>query len=159
MRITVLTAGKLKEKYLVQAEREYLKRLRSYAKVEIKETADESFSENDSPKTLEKIKEKEGRRLIRALNRDSFVIALERHGDEIDSRGLAAEMEELCLRGKSDVTFVIGGSLGLAPEVLQAAGRKLSFSRLTFPHQLMRIILLEQLFRSFKIRRGEPYHR
>lgn len=159
MQISIIAVGKLKEKYLSEAQKEYLKRLRPYARVEIKEVPGESFGENDSGNILEKVKEKEGQKILKGIKNDSFVIALDRQGGEIDSEGLAGKIQDLGIKGKSHVTFLIGGTLGLSKPVLQRADYRLSFSRLTFPHQLMRVILLEQLFRSFKIIRNEPYHR
>jgi len=159
VRISIIAVGKLKEKYFLEAQREYLKRLRPYARIEIKEVADEGFGENDNKKILEKVKDEEGRRILKFLNEDSFIIALDRQGRDIDSRGLAHSINDLGVQGKSHITFIIGGTLGLSQQVLQASHWKLSFSRLTFPHRLMRIILLEQLFRCFKIIRNEPYHR
>ena len=159
MRVSVVAVGKLKEKYLLEAQREYLKRLRPYARMEITEVADESCGEKDPQSILEKVKDKEGQRIIKTLKPDSFIIALDRQGQEIDSESLAHEVSNLSIHGKSHITCVIGGSLGLSGQVLQQADWKLSFSRLTFPHQLMRVILLEQLYRCFKIIRHEPYHK
>ncbi|MTI83537.1 MAG: 23S rRNA (pseudouridine(1915)-N(3))-methyltransferase RlmH [Firmicutes bacterium] len=159
MRVSVIAVGKLKEKYLLEAQREYLKRLRPYARMEITEVADESCGEKDPESILEKVKIKEGQRIIKALKPDSFIIALDRQGQEIDSESLARKVSDLSLQGKSYITCVIGGSLGLSGQVLQQADWKLSFSRLTFPHQLMRVILLEQIYRCFKIIRHEPYHK
>jgi len=159
VQISIMAVGKLKERYLLEAQKEYLKRLRPYARLEIKEVGDESFGENDSESILEKVKEKEGQKILKTLKPGSFVIALDRQGREIDSEGLAGKIKELGVQGKSHITFIIGGTLGLSDQVLQRADCRLSFSRLTFPHQLMRVILLEQLFRSFKIIRNEPYHR
>lgn len=159
MHIIILAVGKLKERYFLEAQREYIKRIRPYARLEIKEVAEESVGENAAESTLEKIKNKEGQRLIRALRPGSFIVALDRQGEQIDSAGLAGKIKNLGVQGKSHITFIIGGPLGLSGDVLQRAHWKLSFSRLTFPHRLMRIILLEQIFRSFKIIRNEPYHR
>jgi 23S rRNA (pseudouridine1915-N3)-methyltransferase len=159
VRISIIAVGKIKEKYFLDAQKEYLKRLRPYARVEIKEVADEGFGENDNRKILEKVKDEEGRKILKLLNEDSYIIALDRQGRDIDSQGFARSINDLGIQGKSHITFIIGGTLGLSRQVLEAAHWKLSFSRLTFPHRLMRVILLEQLFRCFKIIRNEPYHR
>ncbi|MCL6558194.1 MAG: 23S rRNA (pseudouridine(1915)-N(3))-methyltransferase RlmH [Firmicutes bacterium] len=157
--ITVLSVGRLKEKYLVEGAAEYLKRLSAYAKVNIVEVDDESFSENLTPAGREKVKEKEGERILSRLRHGTFLIALDVRGKMLSSEEMAEVFNKLALEGKGNVTFAIGGSLGLSQKVLERAGMRLSFSKLTFPHQLMRLILLEQLFRWFKITRGEPYHR
>jgi len=158
MHITVLCVGRLKERYWVQAQAEYLKRLRLYARVEVLEVAEEPFPPVVSPAVSAAVTAREGERLLRRLNGHAYVIALDREGVALSSPELAAKLAALALEGKSELTFVIGGSLGLSPQVLGAARLRLSFSRFTFPHQLMRIILLEQIYRAFKIGRREPYH-
>jgi 23S rRNA (pseudouridine1915-N3)-methyltransferase len=157
--ITILAVGKLKEKYLVEGAAEYLKRLSAYARIEVEAVNDESISDNLSPSEAEKVKEKEGARLLKRLRRGSYLVALDMQGRMYSSEKMANVFGKLALEGKGDITFVIGGSLGLSQTVLEKADLKLSFSNLTFPHQLIRIILLEQIFRWFKIVRGEPYHK
>lgn len=158
-RISILAVGRLKEKYLAEGAAEYLKRLTPYARVEVHEVRDEGFSDNPSPAECVKVKETEGGRLLKHLRRDTCLIALDRRGRMYNSREMAGVLEKLALEGKGDITFVIGGSLGLSKAVLDRANMLLSFSNFTFPHQLMRIVLLEQIFRWFKIARGEQYHR
>ncbi|WP_092472310.1 23S rRNA (pseudouridine(1915)-N(3))-methyltransferase RlmH [Desulfotruncus arcticus] len=159
MKITVLAVGKLKEKYWRDAIGEYAKRLRSYCNLELKESPDESFAEGISTAEEDKVKAREWQRLIRQIRDGSYVIALDVQGEQISSPGLAARIEKLALDGQSDITFLIGGTLGLPGEALQRADWRLSFSKMTFPHQLMRVILLEQIYRAFKISKNEPYHR
>lgn len=157
--ITILAVGRLKEKYLAEGAAEYLKRLSAYARVAVEEVNDESFPESLSLLEREKVKEKEGARLLKRLRQDTYLIALDLQGVRYSSGEMAAVFDKLALEGKGDITFVIGGSLGLPQTVLDKADLRLSFSSLTFPHQLIRIILLEQIFRWFKISRGEPYHK
>jgi 23S rRNA (pseudouridine1915-N3)-methyltransferase len=157
--ITILAVGRLKEKYLAEGAAEYLKRLSAYARVAVEEVNDESFPESLSLLEREKAKEKEGARLLKRLRQATYLIALDLQGARYSSGEMAAVFDKLALEGKGDITFVIGGSLGLPQTVLGKADLRLSFSSLTFPHQLIRIILLEQIFRWFKISRGEPYHK
>ncbi|KAA6447225.1 23S rRNA (pseudouridine(1915)-N(3))-methyltransferase RlmH [Bacillus swezeyi] len=159
MNISIVAIGKLKEKYLKQGIDEYIKRLSSYAKVEIIELPDEKAPENLSEQDMKIVKDKEGERLLAKISPDAHVIALAIEGKLKSSEELADNMDRLATYGKSKVTFVIGGSLGLSDAVLKRADEKLSFSRMTFPHQLMRLILLEQVYRAFRINRGEPYHK
>lgn len=159
MRIKVIAVGKLKEKYLVNGCNEYLKRLGMYAKVSVTELADEPSPPNASTAQEQQVKQKEAEKILAALPKDSFVIALDVQGDKSTSPGLAKRLDKLALQGNSQITFIIGGSLGLDPAVLSQSNWLLSFSDFTFPHQLMRLILLEQLYRSFKISRGETYHK
>lgn len=156
--ITILAVGRLKEKYLAEGAAEYLKRLSAYAKVNVVEVDDEGFAENLTPAGREKVKEKEGERLVSRLRPGTFLIALDVKGKTHSSEEMAEVLNKLVLEGKGDITFAIGGSLGLPQKVLERAGLRLSFSKMTFPHQVMRLILLEQLFRWFKIARGERYH-
>jgi len=158
LHITILAVGRLKEKYLAEGAGEYLKRLSPYAKVDIAEVEDESFPENLSPAGRQAVKEKEGARLLNRLRAGTFLVALDERGEMRSSKEMAVLLNKLALEGKSDLTFVIGGSLGLSPKIMERAGLVLSFSKMTFPHQLFRLILLEQLYRWFKISRGEPYH-
>jgi len=159
MQISIISVGKLKEKYLVQGISEYLKRLQVYAKLQLIEVADERAPENLSEKEMEQVKEKEGSRILNQVKENQYVITLSIDGQMLTSEELAKELDRLATYGKSDLVFVIGGSLGLAKQVNERADFSLSFSKMTFPHQLMRLILLEQIYRGFKINRGEPYHK
>ena len=159
MNISIISIGKLKEKYLKQGIDEYLKRLSSYAKIEIMELPDEKAPENLSDAEMLMVKEKEGIRILEKISEDTHVIALAIEGKMKSSEDLAKDLDRLATYGKSKIAFVIGGSLGLSSEVLQRADEKLSFSKMTFPHQMMKLILLEQVYRAFRINRGEPYHK
>ena len=156
MKITVITVGKIKEKYLEDAIAEYSKRLSRYCKLEIIQVADE----NRASEVVEtQIKDKEGERILSHIKDTAYVVALAIEGKMISSEELAELIDGLGVRGESHIQFVIGGSLGLSKKVLERADYKLSFSRMTFPHQLMRVILLEQIYRSYRIVNGEPYHK
>jgi len=157
--ISIITVGKLKEKYLKQGIDEYLKRLSAYAKMDIIEVPDEKAPEELSETEMLIVKQKEGERILAKINPDAYVIALAIEGNLKSSEELADSLDKLATYGKSKVAFVIGGSLGLSEDVLKRADEKLSFSRMTFPHQLMRLILVEQVYRAFRINRGEPYHK
>ncbi|MCY7844284.1 23S rRNA (pseudouridine(1915)-N(3))-methyltransferase RlmH [Bacillus haynesii] len=159
MNISIVAIGKLKEKYLKQGIDEYIKRLSAYARVDIIELPDEKAPENLSDQDMKIVKDKEGERILSKISPDAHVIALAIEGKMKSSEELADTMDRLATYGKSKVTFVIGGSLGLSDAVLKRADEKLSFSKMTFPHQLMRLILLEQVYRAFRINRGEPYHK
>lgn len=159
MKITIITVGKLKEKYLRDAVAEYSKRLRKYCSLEIAEVADEKTSEKMSASEEELILAKEGERILRHIKDDSFVITLEINGAHLSSEQFADKINTLGIRGTSHITFVIGGSIGLGRDVLNRSDYSLSFSLMTFPHQLMRVILLEQIYRSYRIIHGEPYHK
>lgn len=159
MKISVVTVGKLKEKYLKQGIAEYLKRLSAYAKVEVVEVADEKAPENLSEAEMEEVKKKEGERILAHISQDTYVITLEIGGKMLSSEQLAAKIDELGTYGKSKIAFVIGGSLGISKEVQNRSNLALSFSKMTFPHQLMRLILLEQVYRAYRIIRNEPYHK
>ncbi|MCR5503517.1 MAG: 23S rRNA (pseudouridine(1915)-N(3))-methyltransferase RlmH [Lachnospiraceae bacterium] len=159
MTIEILCVGKLKEAYLREAVREYEKRLSRYAKILITEVPDERAPEKASEAEEEEIRKREAERILKALKTDSYVITLEIDGEAPDSEAFAAKIEQLGINGTSYLTFIIGGSLGLHKSVLSNAREHLSFSRLTFPHQLMRVILLEQIYRAFRIIRHEPYHK
>ncbi|UAL47423.1 23S rRNA (pseudouridine(1915)-N(3))-methyltransferase RlmH [Sutcliffiella horikoshii] len=159
MNISIITIGKLKEKYLKQGINEYLKRLSAYAKIEIVELPDEKAPEQLSEAEMEQVKNKEGERILAKISDDTHVIALAIEGKQRSSQELAKEMDKLATYGKSKVAFVIGGSLGLSGDVMKRANDTLSFSKMTFPHQLMKLILLEQVYRGFRINRGEPYHK
>jgi len=159
MKITVAAVGKVKEKFYRQAIEEYAKRLGGYCSLQILETADEKTPAGASAKEEEQIKVTEGEKILAALPKDAYVIALAIEGKMRSSVELAGHLEQLQVKGKGHIAFIIGGSLGLSRQVLSRADEALSFSRMTFPHQLMRVILLEQLYRSFRIIRGEPYHK
>jgi 23S rRNA (pseudouridine1915-N3)-methyltransferase len=151
--------GKVKEKFFRDAIAEYVKRLGKYCRLEIVEVEDEKTPDNASDTVENAIKEKEGRRLLGHIKEESYVIALAIDGEKLDSMQLSRKVEKLGVMGTSHITFIIGGSLGLSEEVLRRADYRLSFSDMTFPHQLMRVILLEQIYRSFRIMKNEPYHK
>lgn len=159
MKITIITVGKLKEKYLKQGIQEYLKRLTVYAKLDIIEVADEKAPENMSEAEMMEVKQKEGERILGNISQDAYVFSLEISGKMLSSEQLAAKMDELATYGKSKIAFVIGGSLGISEAVQKRSNLALSFSKMTFPHQLMRLVLVEQIYRGFRINRGEPYHK
>lgn len=159
MKLTLITVGKIKEKYLRDAVAEYSKRLSRYCKLEILETADERTPEDASEAAKEALRDKEGKRILRLVREDAYVITLEIQGEMPDSVELADKLEKLGVKGISHIVFIIGGSIGLSKEVCLRSDYALSFSRMTFPHQLMRVILLEQIYRSFRIIQGEPYHK
>ena len=159
MKITLITVGKIKEKYLRDAIAEYSKRLSKYCKLEIVEVADEKTPDHASETVENAIREKEGERILRYVKDDAYVITLEIGGRMLGSEELAEKIERLGIQGKSHIIFIIGGSLGLGPKVMKKSDYALSFSKMTFPHQLMRVILLEQIYRSYRIISGEPYHK
>ncbi|MCO7042658.1 23S rRNA (pseudouridine(1915)-N(3))-methyltransferase RlmH [Staphylococcus hominis] len=159
MKITILAVGKLKEKYWKQAIAEYEKRLGAYSKIEMIEVPDEKAPENMSDKEIEQVKEKEGQRLLAKIKPQATVITLEIQGKMLSSEGLAKELQQRMTQGQSDFVFVIGGSNGLHQDVLNRSNYALSFSKMTFPHQMMRVVLIEQVYRAFKIMRGEPYNK
>lgn len=159
MKISVITVGKLKEKYLRDAVAEYAKRLSRYCKLEIIEVVDEKTPDQAGAAAEEAIREKEGGRILRYIRDDMYVITLEINGKMLTSEEFADKIESLGLQGKSSVAFVIGGSIGLGKEVLARSDFALSFSKMTFPHQLMRVVLLEQVYRGYRIINGEPYHK
>jgi len=159
MKITIVSVGKLKEKYLKQGIQEYLKRLSTYAKVKIIEVADEKAPENLSEAQMLDVKQKEGERILSHIQPDTYVITLEITGKILSSEQFASKLDELATYGKSKIAFVIGGSLGISADVQNRSDLALSFSKMTFPHQVMRLILLEQVYRAFRINRGEPYHK
>ena len=159
MRITIVCVGKLKERFYRDAVEEYAKRLSKYCRLEIQEVADEKTPEGAGPAEEEKILQKEAARILERLKADTFVCTLEISGNKLSSVALAEWMERLAVGGTSHITFVIGGSLGLHSSVRKRADFALSFSDMTFPHQLMRVILCEQIYRAFRIRNGEPYHK
>ncbi|EAX48393.1 protein of unknown function DUF163 [Thermosinus carboxydivorans Nor1] len=158
MKITIVAVGKIKEKYLTAGIAEYTKRLGPYCRLEIVEVDEERMPADPSPAEKEKVLAREGERLLKHVRDGSYLIVLDVRGKALSSEELAEKIDALALAGQSDVTFVIGGAFGLAPAVVAAANERLSFSRMTFTHQMIRLILVEQLYRAFKISRGEPYH-
>lgn len=159
MKITVITVGKIKEKYLKDAIAEYSKRLSKYCKLEMIEVADEKTPEQASQSVEDAIRGKEAERILKYVKEDAYVITLEIQGQMLTSEDLADKINQLGIQGKSHITFIIGGSIGLGQAVLRRSDYALSFSKMTFPHQLMRVILLEQVYRSYRIISGEPYHK
>lgn len=159
MNITIISVGKLKEKYLKMGIEEYVKRLSSYAKIDLVEVADEKAPEQLSEAEMEIVKRKEGERILAKISEGMHVIALAIDGKMKSSEELAAELESLMTYGTSKIAFVIGGSLGLHEDVLRRADEKLSFGKMTLPHQLMKLVLVEQIYRSYRIIKGEPYHK
>lgn len=159
MKITVLCVGKVKEKYFTGAIEEYAKRLSRYCKLEIIEVADEKTPDGASAALMEQIKQREAERLMKYLPEDAYLIVLAILGQQLTSKELSEKIGSLGIRSISHVIFVIGGSLGLADAITERADFLLSFSKMTFPHQLMRVVLLEQIYRSYRILQGEPYHK
>lgn len=159
MKITIITVGKLKEKYLKDAIAEYSKRLSKYCKLEIIEVADEKTPEHASEVVEEAIRAKEAERILRYVKEDAYVITLEIGGKQFSSEEFAEKIEKLGVQGTSHIIFIIGGSIGLGKDVLTKSDYALSFSKMTFPHQLMRVILLEQIYRCYRINSNEPYHK
>ncbi len=159
MNITLITVGKIKEKYLKDAIAEYSKRLSKYCRLQIIELQDEKTPDRASELEEIQIRKKEGERILKSIKNDAYVITLEIKGKMLTSEELANKIDTLGIQGKSNVVFVIGGSLGLSQEVMDRSDYSLSFSKMTFPHQLMRVILLEQIYRSYRIIHGEPYHK
>ncbi|MBD8005618.1 23S rRNA (pseudouridine(1915)-N(3))-methyltransferase RlmH [Bacillus norwichensis] len=159
MNITIISVGKIKEKHMKQGIDEYLKRLSAYTKINILELPDEKAPENLSQTQMQQIKKKEGDRILDKIHPDAYVIALAIEGKQASSEQFAEQLGRLSASGKNSAVFVIGGSLGLSGEVMKRADEALSFSKMTFPHQLMRLILVEQVYRAFRILRGEPYHK
>ena len=159
MNITIVSVGKLKEKYLKMGIDEYAKRLGGYAKIDFVEVPDEKAPEQLSDAEMEMVKRKEGERILSKISDGTYVIALALDGKMKTSEQMAADLDSLMTYGKSKVAFVIGGSLGLHDEVLKRADEKLCFGKMTLPHQLMKLVLVEQIYRSFRIIKGEPYHK
>ena len=159
MKITVLCVGKVKEKFFTDAIKEYSKRLSRYCKLEIVEVADEKTPDGASELVVSQIKEKEAERMEKYLPDSAYVIALAIEGKKLTSEKLAEKIDTLGITGTSHLVFLIGGSLGMSDRLLKRADYLLSFSDMTFPHQLMRVILLEQIYRSYRIIHGEPYHK
>ena len=159
MKVNIIAVGKLKEKYWLDAIREYSKRLGSYLKLQIIEIADVRAPERLSDKEQDQVRDQEGAKILDRIRDQDYVIALAIEGREHSSEEFAQMLDQLLTQGRSEISFVIGGSLGLSEAVYERANYQLSFSQFTFPHQLMRVILLEQIYRAMKINRGEPYHK
>ena len=159
MRVNVLCVGKLKEKFYAEACAEFKKRISRYADMDIIEVNDEKAPEQLSAALMEQVKDAEGKRLLEKTVQGEYIIAMDLKGKELTSPELSELMEEVMNGGKSRISFVIGGSLGLSDEVLKRADKRISFGKPTFSHQILRIMLLEQIYRAFKIMRGEPYHK
>lgn len=158
MRITVVCAGRIKEKYLSAGIAEFLKRLRPFAQVEIREIHEEKMPDEPSEAEKEQVLRREGEKLLKLVPAGSYLFVLDVHGREMSSEELASRLDQLGLSGRSNITFLIGGAFGLSREVRAAADERLSFSQLTFTHQMVRLLLVEQIYRAFKINRGEKYH-
>lgn len=159
MKITLITVGKIKEKFFKDAIAEYSKRLSKYCKLEIIEVADEKTPDNASETLEDQIRYKEGERILKNVRDDAYVITLEIQGNQLTSEQLSNKIDTLGIQGTSHIIFVIGGSIGLSSEVMRRSDYALSFSKMTFPHQLIRVVLLEQIYRSYRIIHGEPYHK
>lgn len=159
MNITIVSVGKLKEKYLKMGIDEYVKRLGGYAKMDLVEVPDEKAPEQLSEAEMDIVKKKEGERILAKISPNAYVIALAINGKMKTSEQMAADIESLMTYGKSKIAFVIGGSLGLHEDVLKRADEQQSFGKMTLPHQLMKLVLVEQIYRSFRIMKGEPYHK
>ncbi len=158
MKISIVAAGKLKEKYLTEGIKEFLKRLTPFANVNIIEINEEKMKDNPSEAEKQQVLAQEGQRLLKQVPEGSYLIVLDVYGKNLSSEELAAQIDSLALNGKSHITFLIGGAFGLSQEVRQAADLLLSFSNMTFTHQMVRLLLVEQIYRAFKINRGEKYH-
>lgn len=159
MKIRILCVGKIKEKFMREALGEYSKRLSRYIKLEIAEVVDEKTPDSASEREELQIRDKEGERLLKLIRQEDYVIALAIDGKMYDSVTFSQKLDRFGMLGRGSVVFVIGGSLGLAEQVLERADESISFSKMTFPHQLMRVILLEQIYRGYRILRNEPYHK
>lgn len=158
MKINILAVGKIKEEFIRAGINEFLKRLTRYAKVNIIEVDDEKIPANPSGADIESVKEREGEKLLKKIPANSYVIVLAILGKPMTSEGLSAAMQDLMVQGHSEITFIIGGAVGLHQKVVESADLLLSMSGMTFTHQMIRMILLEQIYRAFKIMKGEPYH-
>ncbi|WDV45837.1 23S rRNA (pseudouridine(1915)-N(3))-methyltransferase RlmH [Clostridiaceae bacterium M8S5] len=159
MKITIIAVGKLKEKYLINGINEYSKRLSKYCKLEIIEVPDEKAPENLSDADMQIVKDKEAEKIQKRLSDSSYIIPLCIEGKQLSSEDFSKKLDKVFLEGNNHITFIIGGSLGLSSKITQKSKLKLSFSKMTFPHQLMRLVLVEQIYRAFRIRMGEPYHK
>ncbi len=158
MKITIIAAGKIKEKYLTMGIAEFVKRLTPYCRLAIIEVDEERMPENPSDAEKAKVLLKEGERMLKHVKESTYLVVLDVVGKQASSEELAEKINNLGISGKSDITFLIGGAFGLSPELVKAASERLSFSKMTFTHQMIRLLLVEQIYRAFKINRGEPYH-
>ena len=159
MKIYIVSVGNIKEKYLIDAIKEYTKRLGKYTKVEFLKVSDEAINDSPSDKEIEAIKNKEGEKILKVLPSNSYKIALDLRGEMLSSIDLAKKLLDICSYHNANISFIIGGSLGISKDVLDKVDYKLCFSKMTFPHQLMQVILLEQIYRAFKINNNETYHK
>lgn len=159
LHIEIISVGKLKEDYLKSAISEYAKRLSKYCTLQITEIPDEPIPDKLNETIIEDIKNKEGKKILKAVKKNNFVFVLDRKGKQLSSEEFAQRLDDLSVGSVSSICFIIGGSLGLSEEVLNSANELLCFSKMTFPHQLIRVFLLEQIFRCFKILNHETYHR
>lgn len=159
MKVNIICVGKLKEAYLSDGIKEYLKRLSRFATVNITELSDEKIPDNASDSICEKIKETEGKKILAKIGKDDYVISLCVEGKQMPSEEFASTLSDVLISGKSSISFIIGGSLGLSDEVKKISDLRLSFSKMTFPHQVMRLVLMEQIYRAFKINANEQYHK
>lgn len=159
MNIKIIAVGKVREKYIQEGIKEFKKRLSRYCILDIVEIDDEKAPERLSQKEMDIVKTKEGNRIMEKIPANAYVISLVIEGKQLSSEDLSKKIDDIMVGGVNDICFIIGGSLGLSKEVVNRSNYKLSFSKMTFPHQLMRLILLEQVYRGFKIMRGEPYHK
>jgi 23S rRNA (pseudouridine1915-N3)-methyltransferase len=159
MKTTIISVGKIKEKFFTEAMKEYAKRLSKYCKFFEEVIPDERADDNYSAAEIEQVKLKEGQKILNRIPKNSYIIVLDIKGKQLSSEEFSKKLSKLALEGKSDITFIIGGSNGLSEEVISSADFKLSFSKMTFPHQLFKVILLEQIYRAFKINAGEIYHK
>jgi|SRR5699024_1099273 len=159
MKIEIIAVGKVREKHLKLGIDEFKKRLQPYCTLALTEVRDEQAPEHLSEKDLTRIKVIEGERILQKIKQGAYVIALDVHGNQWSSEDFAEQLAQISYQGKNNITFIIGGSNGLSDAVLTRANKKLSFSLMTFPHQLMKLILLEQVYRAFKIQKREPYHK
>ena len=158
MRISIVAVGKIKERYLAEGIGEFTKRLTPFCRLDIMEVNEEKMPDNPSEAEKAKVLGREGERILKNIRASSYPIVLDLGGTQLSSEELAGRLDALARAGRSDITFIIGGAFGLSPQVLTAAKERLSFSKLTFTHQMIRLLLVEQIYRAFKISRGEPYH-
>lgn len=159
MNIKIIAVGKIKEKYIKEGISEFSKRLSRYCSLDIVEVSDEKAPENLSKRQMEEVKKKEGEKILKKIPSNAYVISLVIDGKKLSSEDLAEKISNLMVNGNNDICFIIGGSLGLSKDIINRSDFKISFSKMTFPHQLMRLILLEQVYRGFRIMKGEPYHK
>lgn len=159
MKVEIIAVGRVRERYIQQGIAEFKKRLQPYCNLALTDVRAEHAPDHLSKKEIEQVKNKEGERILQRIHPNAHVIALDVMGKQKSSEALAKKMEQISFQGKNNVTFIIGGANGLSKNVLSRANDRLSFSKMTFPHQLMKLILLEQVYRAYKIQRGEPYHK